>query len=514
MVQAATGHDLFVSYATSDAREIAENVVIDLERRGLRCWIAPRNIPAGSRSWAAEIVRSIRESDNFLLLLSQAANASEEIEKELSEAARHRKTVFVIRVADIEPSDGLGYHLNRVQWRDLFRNREDVLNEIAGRVLALREIRAQQAGQPAVAVEFAKSREPAAVAPAPSSKRAPPWGIIAAGLAGLLALGAGAMLALRPVAPPSVSPEEASRRAAVEKAAMERAQEELASRKRQKARDDLIGLLSPHLPDNPGNLVDRYMEAQPSRALVVAPGRGGHFSSNLANEADALTVALEACQIIYHDAGGVCAPISVNGKALVEPGQPLKPQAGPRIAYEGAFDPAMVAAVNPQWRNQPELLSYKDASGPKAAALYPFGRLFTAINIGDQHAAEQKVLSDCNAYARVQPVVVDCLLYAVGDQVVLPKRALQPVTLQMAGITPAQAPASPPMIVASMPPPAAAPAPARPAEPAAAARPAAPTQTPVAASSAGPGAVAPASATRDARSESLTRKELSGIRGL
>ncbi len=492
--------DLFVSYATGDAGDIAENVVIDLERRGLRCWVAPRDIPAGSKSWAAEIVRAIRDCDNFVLLLSEAANASDEIEKELSEAARHRKTVFVIRVADIEPSDGLGYHLNRVQWRDLFRNRETVLNEIAGRVLALREVQlAARAGRPVgpvvAAQDFHAHTQPMAspaqtALPKPAAK---PIGMLLGALGVLAAAGMAGWLALRPAPPPPVSPEEARQRAAIEKAALERAQEELASRERQKARDDLIGLLSPHLPYHPGNLVDRYMEAQPSRALVVAPGTGGNFSANLANEADALTVALEACQIIHHYAGSPCAPVSVNGKALVEPGQPLKPQAGPRVAYEGAFDPAMIAAVNPQRRNQPELLSYKDAPGPKAAALYPFGRVFTAVNAGDQYAAEQKALSDCNAYARVQRVVVDCFLYAVGDQVVLPKRALQPITLQVAGTVPEQAPAASPMNVASMPPPVA--------PPVVAARPSAPTTSAPAVSTPAPTAVAPATPPRDVRSD-------------
>ena len=133
--------DLFVSYAKKDAFDTASEVVVDLERRGLNCWVAPRDIPAGA-SWSGEIAKSIRRSQSFLLLLSECANASEEIEKEVNEAARQRKTLFVIRLADIEPSDGLGYHLNRVQWLDLFRNRESVFNEITARVMALRQVTA------------------------------------------------------------------------------------------------------------------------------------------------------------------------------------------------------------------------------------------------------------------------------------------------------------------------------------------------------------------------------------
>ncbi len=136
--ESETGFDLFVSYSRADSGTTAEEIVVDLERRGLRCWIAPRDIPAGTTSWAAEIIRNIRNTNSFMLLLSSGANASTEIEKELNEAARQRKPIFAIRLSEIEPSDGLGYHLNSVQWRDLFRNREDVLNEIAARVKSLR----------------------------------------------------------------------------------------------------------------------------------------------------------------------------------------------------------------------------------------------------------------------------------------------------------------------------------------------------------------------------------------
>jgi hypothetical protein len=465
---AGASRDLFVSYATSDAREIAENVVIDLERRGLKCWIAPRDIPAGTRSWAAEIVRSIRDNDNFLLLLSEAANASEEIEKELSEAARHRKTVFVIRLSDIEPSDGLGYHLNRVQWRDLFRNREDVLNEIAGRVIALQEAKlaadaARPVGPVAAALDFSRRTQPAAAAAAaaPLPKR-PPMALLAAGVAGLAAVGLGAMLLLRPAAPPPETAAEQAQRVAIEKINLDKAKEELLARDRQKTRDEIVAALAPHVPTgfNPGNLVDRYMDVQGSKAIAVSPGISANFSAGLANESDAMTVALEACQVINHSPGGPCGIIAVNGRVLAAPGKPLELKEGPRVSYAGPFDPAKIASYNPQRSAQPELIAYRDAQGPKAAALYPFGRVFTAVGMSDQHAAEKKALADCGALARMQRVMVDCYLYAAGNEVVLASRATEPLALQMASA------GSPPLAgsapAAAVPMPGSAPAPARP----------------------------------------------------
>jgi len=45
----AATHDVFVSYAHADAAR-AGAICDALERDGLRCWIAPRAVPAG-RAW-------------------------------------------------------------------------------------------------------------------------------------------------------------------------------------------------------------------------------------------------------------------------------------------------------------------------------------------------------------------------------------------------------------------------------------------------------------------------------
>lgn len=39
-------HDVFISYASSD-KPVADAVCAALEQRGIRCWIAPRDILPG-----------------------------------------------------------------------------------------------------------------------------------------------------------------------------------------------------------------------------------------------------------------------------------------------------------------------------------------------------------------------------------------------------------------------------------------------------------------------------------
>ena len=67
-------YDLFVSYATPN-RKIAEYVVEKIEKRGKKCFIAPRNIRLGF-DYAAEIVNGISNSRAVLLIFSSQSDKS------------------------------------------------------------------------------------------------------------------------------------------------------------------------------------------------------------------------------------------------------------------------------------------------------------------------------------------------------------------------------------------------------------------------------------------------------
>jgi hypothetical protein len=67
-------HDVFISYSSKDMAA-GEAVCTALEGRGLRCWIAPRDIIPGI-GWAKSIVRAIGQSRIMVLVFSENANAS------------------------------------------------------------------------------------------------------------------------------------------------------------------------------------------------------------------------------------------------------------------------------------------------------------------------------------------------------------------------------------------------------------------------------------------------------
>ncbi len=445
-----------MSYATGDAGDIAENVVIDLERRGLRCWVAPRDIPAGSKSWAAEIVRAIRDCDNFVLLLSEAANASDEIEKELSEAARHRKTVFVIRVADIEPSDGLGYHLNRVQWRDLFRNRETVLNEIAGRVLALREAqisaRSVRPVGPAAAVQDFHAHTQPMAAPAQTALPKPaakPIGMLLGALGVLAAAGMAGWLALRPAPPlavvaaapapsppvipptpapaPASAPAPAAARATKLSDAPELQIETPPGLDPQQFRLAYLAL-SEIAPRSRAltRQAELYLRGPGNKALAGASPTTTFRRTGLPTREAALRVAAEGCAVML---GAICRPIMVNdeGVAAAE-AERIVARAAQRMLHDGRFDPEQVPALTDQMRGRLDVVAYAAAAGQKAAAIHPATGLFVVLGAANQFAAEQKALGDCEVEARKQADQLGCLLYAAGDVVVLPKRLSAPMS--------------------------------------------------------------------------------------
>ena len=108
--------DVFLSYATEN-RERAFEICAHLELLGTRCWIAPRDIPAGA-DYGESIIRGIERSRCFVLILSAAANRSMFVKREVERAVSKGKPVFPVRVEDVPPSPALELHLASLQYMD------------------------------------------------------------------------------------------------------------------------------------------------------------------------------------------------------------------------------------------------------------------------------------------------------------------------------------------------------------------------------------------------------------
>jgi hypothetical protein len=119
---------LFVSHVTED-RVAALQVVDELERRGIRCWITPRDIEAG-KAYDDEIADAIDRSRALLLIFSEHCNSNEYIRREITVAGNARKLIIPFRIENVEPKKGLAVRLADLHWIDGFVARERAIDEV------------------------------------------------------------------------------------------------------------------------------------------------------------------------------------------------------------------------------------------------------------------------------------------------------------------------------------------------------------------------------------------------
>lgn len=110
-------HDIFISYSQKD-KAVADAACDALEAAGMRCWIAPRDIPPGTSDWPTAITEAIDHCRLMVLIFSSGANASPDVQREVHRAFSNGITVIPFRVESIKPTQSLGYYLDRVQWLD------------------------------------------------------------------------------------------------------------------------------------------------------------------------------------------------------------------------------------------------------------------------------------------------------------------------------------------------------------------------------------------------------------
>lgn len=91
-------HKVFISYK-SEELSIAQDVCNHLEKSGIECWIAPRNIPAGAR-YGKLITQAINECQVLLLIFSKNADASEWVDGEVNAAITRKKTIISFCIDD------------------------------------------------------------------------------------------------------------------------------------------------------------------------------------------------------------------------------------------------------------------------------------------------------------------------------------------------------------------------------------------------------------------------------
>lgn len=106
-------HDVFISYSSKDA-SFVDSMCRILETNGIKCWVAPRNIPTSS-NYAREIPAAIRGCTVFLLVMSPDTQSSIWVSRELDLAINERKVIFPLMTDDISLNDEFNFYLTGVQ---------------------------------------------------------------------------------------------------------------------------------------------------------------------------------------------------------------------------------------------------------------------------------------------------------------------------------------------------------------------------------------------------------------
>jgi hypothetical protein len=107
---------VFISYSSRDD-VVAQQVCAHLEGSGIRCWMAPRDIPAGLL-YADVIVKAMDAARLVVLVFSQAANDSNPVRNEVELASHRGLPILPLIVEAVTPSGGMEYYLRSRHWKN------------------------------------------------------------------------------------------------------------------------------------------------------------------------------------------------------------------------------------------------------------------------------------------------------------------------------------------------------------------------------------------------------------
>jgi hypothetical protein len=108
------GARVFLSYSSQDQAQ-ADAVCKALEGAGISCWIAHRDLAAGSQ-WGGGIVRAIDDCDAVVVVFSANANNSPQVAREMELAVGKRKPLVPIRIRDELPTADMPSFLGVSHW--------------------------------------------------------------------------------------------------------------------------------------------------------------------------------------------------------------------------------------------------------------------------------------------------------------------------------------------------------------------------------------------------------------
>jgi hypothetical protein len=165
-----TGGHIFLSHG-SENRDEANAITHYLEERGLKVWIAPRNVRPGV-DYSEALQEAIEACAAFIVLVTDKANKSPYVRVETEMAFSLHKPIFPVRTTDVKPGPGLALFLKIRHWTDAFGpGRDEGMDRLARELSVICGVPAEA---PAETIAPAATATPSPLAPHPAPASAPP----------------------------------------------------------------------------------------------------------------------------------------------------------------------------------------------------------------------------------------------------------------------------------------------------------------------------------------------------
>ena len=138
--------DAFISYSSKD-KTAADAACAVLERAGVRCWIAPRDIRPGVE-YGAAIIDAIERCRVMVLIFSSNANESRQIHREIERVVSKGIPIVPVRIEDVVPTKSMEYFFGAIHWLDaLTPPLEGHLHKLAETAKAILQVDAAGGGR-------------------------------------------------------------------------------------------------------------------------------------------------------------------------------------------------------------------------------------------------------------------------------------------------------------------------------------------------------------------------------
>jgi hypothetical protein len=139
---------VFISHAVED-RTAAKAICDGLEKLGVVCWIAPRDIKPGA-TWAKALMDGVEECSEMVLVLSEHANESDPVISEVHAASERKRRIIPVRIRDVRPAGALEFYIGRAHWFNAFPEEIDTyLSKLAQDIVGAPPPRVPSSNPPA-----------------------------------------------------------------------------------------------------------------------------------------------------------------------------------------------------------------------------------------------------------------------------------------------------------------------------------------------------------------------------